>query len=73
MSVDEIKLYRESENDDALDASFNEDSFSELEAVMTKVHKGYEISNSFAFYTYFLQFSFCLFSMCFEPNSKESD
>ncbi|XWS75594.1 hypothetical protein CRYUN_Cryun01aG0104100 [Craigia yunnanensis] len=36
VSVDESKLYGESENDDALDASFNEDSFSELEAVMTK-------------------------------------
>ena len=62
MSVDEIKLYGESQNDDALDESFNEDSFSELEAVMTKVHKGYEISNSFAFafafYTYVVQFSF---------------
>ncbi|MBA0758225.1 hypothetical protein Gotri_021241, partial [Gossypium trilobum] len=36
VSVDEIKLYGESENYDALDESFNEDSFSELEAVMTK-------------------------------------
>lgn len=46
MSADEIKLYGESENDDALDESFSEDSFSDLEAVMTKVHKGYEISIS---------------------------
>ncbi|XVE72237.1 hypothetical protein DITRI_Ditri11bG0023300 [Diplodiscus trichospermus] len=37
VSVDEIKLYGESEDDDALDESFNEDSFSELEAVMTKL------------------------------------
>ncbi|TYH10845.1 hypothetical protein ES288_A07G209700v1 [Gossypium darwinii] len=37
VSVDEIKLYGESENYDALDESFNEDSFSELEAVMTKL------------------------------------
>ncbi|XP_022727740.1 uncharacterized protein LOC111283439 isoform X2 [Durio zibethinus] len=37
VSVDEIKLYGESENDDALDESFNEGSFSELEAVMTKL------------------------------------
>ena len=68
MSVDEIKLYGESQNDDALYESFNEDSFSELEAVMSKVHKGYEIANLFAiaFHTYFVQFSFCLFSMCFD-------
>ncbi|TYI74542.1 hypothetical protein E1A91_D07G207000v1 [Gossypium mustelinum] len=37
VSVDEIRLYGESENYDALDESFNEDSFSELEAVMTKL------------------------------------
>ncbi|XVF71387.1 hypothetical protein PTKIN_Ptkin12aG0033600 [Pterospermum kingtungense] len=35
--VDEIKLYGESENDDPLDESSNEDSFSDLEAVMTKL------------------------------------
>jgi len=35
--VDEIKLYGEEENDEALDESFGEDSFSELEAVMAKV------------------------------------
>jgi len=35
--VDEIKLYGERENDEALDESFCEDSFSELEAVITKV------------------------------------
>ncbi|MBA0640388.1 hypothetical protein Goklo_023331, partial [Gossypium klotzschianum] len=39
VSVDEIKLYGESENYDALDESFNEDSFSELEAVMTKFRR----------------------------------
>ncbi|OMO52670.1 hypothetical protein CCACVL1_29124 [Corchorus capsularis] len=37
VSVDEIKLYGESENDDVIDDSFNENSFSELEAVMTKL------------------------------------
>ncbi|KAK6279893.1 hypothetical protein POUND7_020160 [Theobroma cacao] len=37
VSVDEIKLYGESQSDDALDESFDEDSFSELEAVMTKL------------------------------------
>ncbi|XVF31660.1 hypothetical protein REPUB_Repub17cG0010500 [Reevesia pubescens] len=37
VSVDEIKLYGEPENDDALDESFNEESFSEFEAVMTKL------------------------------------
>ncbi|MCH94745.1 hypothetical protein A2U01_0015710, partial [Trifolium medium] len=35
--VDDIKLYGETVNDEALDESFCEDSFSELEAVMTKV------------------------------------
>lgn len=35
--VDEIKLYGERENDEALDESFCEDSFSELEAVITKI------------------------------------
>ncbi|TKY56699.1 argonaute 4A [Spatholobus suberectus] len=35
--VDEIKLYGEKEDDEALDESFCEDSFSELEAVMTKI------------------------------------
>ncbi|XWS47541.1 hypothetical protein CRYUN_Cryun14cG0161200 [Craigia yunnanensis] len=37
VSVDEIKFYGESQNDDASDESFNEDSFPELEAVMTKL------------------------------------
>jgi hypothetical protein len=35
--VDDIKLYGETVNDEALDESLCEDSFSELEAVMTKV------------------------------------
>jgi hypothetical protein len=35
--VDDIKLYGETVNDEALDESLREDSFSELEAVMTKV------------------------------------
>lgn len=35
--VDEIKLYGEEENDEALDESFGEDRFSELDAVMAKV------------------------------------
>ncbi|KAJ1391150.1 hypothetical protein SESBI_36912 [Sesbania bispinosa] len=35
--VDEIKLYGETENDEPLDESFCEDSFSELEAVITKI------------------------------------
>ncbi|KAL4379998.1 hypothetical protein GQ457_02G006170 [Hibiscus cannabinus] len=37
VSVNEIKLYGESENDDPIDESFSEDSFSELEAVMAKL------------------------------------
>jgi len=37
VSVDEIKLYGEMESDEALDESFIEESFSELEAVITKV------------------------------------
>ncbi|KAK8717685.1 hypothetical protein V6N13_044943 [Hibiscus sabdariffa] len=37
VSVNEIKLYGESENDDPIDESFSEDSFSELEAVMEKL------------------------------------
>lgn len=35
--VDEIKLYGEKEDDEALDESFCEDSFSKLEALITKV------------------------------------
>ncbi|XP_027332148.1 uncharacterized protein LOC113847328 isoform X2 [Abrus precatorius] len=35
--VDEIKLYGEKEDNEALDESFFEDSFSELEAVITKI------------------------------------
>ncbi|KAK9272068.1 hypothetical protein L1049_002437 [Liquidambar formosana] len=35
--LDEIRLYGEIENDDALDDSFNEDSFGDLEAVMSKL------------------------------------
>ncbi|KAK2376847.1 hypothetical protein QL285_077596 [Trifolium repens] len=35
--VDDIKLYGETVNDEALDESLCEDSFSELEAVMTKI------------------------------------
>ncbi|KAJ4706882.1 NAC domain-containing protein 8 [Melia azedarach] len=37
VSVGEIKLYGETESDDVLDETFNEDSFSELEAVMSKL------------------------------------
>lgn len=43
VSVGEIKLYGETESDDVLDETFNEDSFSELEAVMSKVGKNCEI------------------------------
>ncbi|KAL5102163.1 hypothetical protein RYX36_006490 [Vicia faba] len=35
--VDEIKLYGETENDEALDESLCQDSFSEFEAVITKI------------------------------------
>ncbi|KAG4955158.1 hypothetical protein JHK87_040752 [Glycine soja] len=35
--VDEIKLYGEKEDDEALDESFCEDSFSKLEALITKI------------------------------------
>lgn len=35
--LDEIKLYGEMEGDEALDESFCEDSFAQLEAVMSKV------------------------------------
>ncbi|XP_061374654.1 uncharacterized protein LOC133316875 [Gastrolobium bilobum] len=35
--VDEIKLYGEADDDEALDESFCEDSFSELEAVIAKI------------------------------------
>lgn len=37
VSVDEIKLYGEVESDDVLEEALNEDSFSELEAVMSKL------------------------------------
>ncbi|XP_039021048.1 uncharacterized protein LOC120153119 isoform X2 [Hibiscus syriacus] len=37
VSVNEIKLYGESENGDPIDESFSEDSFSELEDIMTKL------------------------------------
>ena len=40
--VDEIKLYGGVESDDALDDSLNENSFSELEAVMSKVGHFFE-------------------------------
>lgn len=36
--VDEINLYGEMESDEALDESFCEDSFAELEAVISKVN-----------------------------------
>ncbi|KAK2652512.1 hypothetical protein Ddye_012368 [Dipteronia dyeriana] len=35
--VDEIRLYGETEGDDDLDDTFNEENFAELEAVMTKI------------------------------------
>ncbi|XP_057972257.1 uncharacterized protein LOC131160508 isoform X2 [Malania oleifera] len=35
--VDEIKLYGETVNDDALDDSFSEDSFAELESIISKI------------------------------------
>lgn len=37
MSVDEIKLYGETESDDVPEEELNEDSFSELEEVISKV------------------------------------
>ncbi|KAI9161256.1 hypothetical protein LWI28_015771 [Acer negundo] len=37
VSVDEIRLYGETEGDDDLDDTFNEENFAELEAVMTKI------------------------------------
>lgn len=37
--MDEIKLYGEMESDEALDESFCEDGFLQLEAVMSKVCK----------------------------------
>ncbi|KAF3445195.1 hypothetical protein FNV43_RR14889 [Rhamnella rubrinervis] len=37
ISVDEIKLYGEMESDEALDESISEDSFTELEAVISKL------------------------------------
>ncbi|KAF5960398.1 hypothetical protein HYC85_001607 [Camellia sinensis] len=37
VSVNEIKLYGEMESDEALDESFSEDGFSELEAVISKL------------------------------------
>lgn len=37
VSVDEIKLYGEADNDEAIDESFIEDGFSELEDVMSKI------------------------------------
>ncbi|KAK6927834.1 hypothetical protein RJ641_006425 [Dillenia turbinata] len=37
VTVDEIKLYNETESDDALDESLCEDSFGELEAVISKL------------------------------------
>jgi hypothetical protein len=43
VSVDEIKLYGETESDEALDESLIEDSFSELEAVISKVCNSSEI------------------------------
>lgn len=74
VSVDEIKLYGESENYDALDESFSEDSFSELEAVMTKV-QGHEIENSFAvaFYTCFVLVCVVFCPCTLMLNSTESD
>lgn len=43
ISVDEIKLYGEMENDEALDESFSEGSFAELEDVISKVGNSSEI------------------------------
>lgn len=37
VSIDEMKLYGETETDDALDESLCKDSFAELEAVVSKV------------------------------------
>ncbi len=37
VSVDEIKLYGEMESDEALDESFSEESFAELEDLISKV------------------------------------
>lgn len=43
ISVDEIKLYGEMESDEALDESSSEDSFSELETVISKVCNNFVI------------------------------
>ncbi|KAF5480019.1 hypothetical protein F2P56_000795 [Juglans regia] len=48
ISVDEIKLYGEMENDEALDESFSEDSFAELEDVMSKIFSQRESCLKFA-------------------------
>lgn len=48
VSVDEIKLYGEMESDEALDESFIEESFSELEAVITKLFSQRESFIKFA-------------------------
>lgn len=45
--VDEIRLYGGVESDDALDDSLNENNFSELEAVMSKVGNFFENLLSF--------------------------
>lgn len=37
VSLEEIKLYGEADDDEAIDESFIEDGFGELEAVMSKV------------------------------------
>lgn len=41
--VDEIKLYGEPGGDEALDESLVEESFSELEDVITKVSKNFDL------------------------------
>lgn len=41
VSLEEIKLYGEADDDEAIDKSFIEDGFGELEAVMSKVDRDF--------------------------------
>lgn len=43
VTIDEIKLYGETESDNILDESLPEDSFSELEAVISKVSTNFSV------------------------------
>lgn len=46
VSVDEMKLYGEMESDEAIDESSSEDSFTELQAVISKVSNNVDIAIS---------------------------